>query len=59
MENMWLVFEFGGNYKSAQIFSAASCGSPVFGILYFAYFFRSPASREIGVLDFLFCVILK
>ena len=23
MENMWLVFEFGGNYKSAQIFSTA------------------------------------
>lgn len=42
MENMWLVFEFGGNYKSAQIFSAASCGSPVFGILYFAYFLYNP-----------------
>ncbi len=28
MENMWLVFEFGGNYKSAQIFSTASCGPP-------------------------------
>lgn len=21
MENVWLVFEFGGNYKSAQIFA--------------------------------------
>ena len=42
MENMWLVFEFGGNYKSAQIFATASCGSPVFGILYFAYFLYNP-----------------
>ena len=41
MENVWLVFEFGGNYKSAQIFAAASCGPPVFGISYFAYFLLS------------------
>ena len=42
MENMWLVFEFGGNYKSAQIFSTASCGPLVFGIAYFAYFLYNP-----------------
>ena len=42
MENVWLVFEFGGNYKSAQIFSTASCGPLVFGISYFAYFLYNP-----------------
>ena len=42
MENVWLVFEFGGNYKSAQIFSTASCGPSVFGIAYLAYFLYNP-----------------
>lgn len=42
MENMWLVFELGGIYKSAQIFATASCGPPVFGISYFAYFLYNP-----------------
>ena len=42
MENMWLVFEFGGNYKSAQIFATASCGPPYSGYrtLHISYIIR-------------------